>query len=279
MLTRSLFRAGAPLVSRRALTVSARVATEPRLKREGPAAHKGHPGKFDDGRDDPYHEGSKSKQHAMKEGYPNTPVSGKARSEAEMPRGQEGAFADHRGHGNRVDGEHLTGSEEASETRTGARIAQVAKNVFGGGKREFSTSTRRAQNLKPTQKSRTSPAASDKGSVQDHPGYTTADAPIDSRPPSEMPAPSDNAVPSSTVTNASAKAEAVHPGIKVMAEGASQADAGVDAITPEDRSQQTWGSNSRSAQFNPEEGARQPLRDGGSHEGGFKGRDDGKSRT
>ena len=235
--------------------------------------------------DDPHYPGVQQKLKAFNDPYPNRPNADRAAPEPESPKGHEGAFADHRGRGDRADGEHLTGSEEAAETRTVDRVGQMARNaaktVFGSGnaeKRSFSTSAR-APAQEPTQTDRTSPAKSAKGSLSQHPGYTTENAPIDSRPPSEMPPPAEGATPSSTVANASTKAAEPHPDVHAMADGANQPGAGADAIHPEDRSQKVWGANTRSAQFNPDEGKRQPLHHGGSHEGGFKGQPDGKSRT
>lgn len=221
------------------------------------------------------------KLKAFNDPYPNRPNADRQQPEPESPQGHEGAFADHRGRGDRSDGEHLTGSEEAAETRTADRVGQVAKNaaklLFGSSdKRSFSTSSR-VLAQEPTQSDRTTPAATPKGSLSEHPGYTTADAPIDSRAPAEMPKPSEHAKPSSATANASTKA--AEPHVHAMADGASQPGAGVDAIHPEDRTQNSWGANARSAQFNPEEGKRQPLHHGGSHDGGFKGQPEGKSRT
>ncbi|SJX66579.1 uncharacterized protein SRS1_16801 [Sporisorium reilianum f. sp. reilianum] len=270
--------------SRRTLTTSARAFNvTPELKREGPTAHKGDKHKFDNGRDDPHYPGVQQKIKAFNDPYPNRPNENRQQPEPESPRGHEGAFADHRGRGDRADGEHLTGSEEAAETRTTARVGQMAKNaaksLFGSSdKRSFSTSSR-VFAQEPAHPERTTPATTPKGSLNEHPGYTTADAPIDSRPPSEMPKPSEHARPSSTTGNASTKAAEPHPDVHAMADGANQPGAGVDAIHPEDRTQNSWGANARSAQFNPEEGKRQPLHHGGSHEGGFKGQPDGKSRT
>lgn len=220
---------------------------------------------------------------AFKDPYPNRPNADRTNPEPESPKGHEGAFADHRGRGERGDGEHLTGSEEAAETRTVDRVGQMAKNaaksVFGSSdKRSFSTSSRILAQ-EPTQSERTTPATTPKGSLNEHPGYTTADAPIDSQPPSQMPSPPERSRPSSTTANASTKAAEPHPEVHAMADGANQPGAGNDAIHPEERSQKNWGASARSAQFNPEEGKRQPLRDGGSHEGGFKGQPKGKSRT
>ncbi|SPO31920.1 uncharacterized protein UTRI_06642_B [Ustilago trichophora] len=270
--------------TRRAFSATTRsFNATPQPKREGPTAHKGDKGKFDDGRDDPHYPGVQQKLKAFNDPYPNRPNADRQQPEPESPRGHEGAFADHRGRGDRADGEHLTGSEEAAETRTTKRVGQIAKNaaesIFGGGdKKSFSTfSQRYAQ--QPTQAERSSPAKSAKGSLSQHPGYTTENAPIDSRNPSEMPSPNEGATPSSTVTNASTKAAEPHPDVHAMADGANQPGAGADAIHPEDRSQKVWGANTRSAQFNPDEGKRQPLHHGGSHEGGFKGQPDGKSRT
>lgn len=234
--------------------------------------------------DDPHYPGVQQKLKAFNDPYPNRPNASRHAPEPESPKGHEGAFADHRGRGDRADGEHLTGSEEAAETRTVDRVGQMAKNaarsVFGSSNsKSFSTYSRLYAAQEPTHDDRTTPATSAKGSLSDHPGYTTEDAPIDSRPPSEMPKPSANATPSSTVQNASTKATQSHPDVHAMADGANQPGGGADAIHPEDRSQQTWGSNARSAQFNPDEGKRQPLHHGGSHEGGFKGQPDGKSRT
>ncbi|KAJ1018585.1 hypothetical protein NDA16_004867 [Ustilago loliicola] len=254
----------------------------PQFKREGPAAPKGDKSKFDDGRDDPHYPGVQQKLKAFSDPYPNRPNAERQQPEPESPRGHEGAFADHRGRGDRADGEHLNGSEEAAETRTHHRVGQIAKNaaqsLFGGEKRSFSTSAR-SPAQEPTQTDRSTLATTPKGSLSEHPGYTTENAPIDSRPPSEMPAPAEGSTPSSTVANASTKAAVPHPDVKAMADGANQPGAGADAIHPEDRSQKTWGSNARSAQINPEEGKRKPLHDGGSHEGGFNGQPDGKSRT
>lgn len=223
------------------------------------------------------------KVKAFNDPYPNRPNADRQEPEPESPQGHEGAFADHRGRGDRSEAEHLTGSEEAAETRTAHRIGQVTKNaaksLFGSSdKRSFSTSTRIFAE-EPTQSERTTPATTPKGSLNEHPGYTTGDAPIDSRPPSEMPKPSEHATPSSATGNASTKPAEPHPEVHAMADGANQPGAGVDAIHSEDRTQNSWGANARSAQFNPQEGERQPLYHGGSHEGGFKGQPDGKSRT
>ncbi|SPC68162.1 uncharacterized protein UHOD_08880 [Ustilago sp. UG-2017b] len=255
----------------------------PQFKREGPVAPKDDKSKFDDGRDDPHYPGVQQKLKSFSDPYPNRPNADRSHPEPESPRGHEGAFADHRGRGSRAEGEQLNGSEEAAETRTHRRVGQMAKNaaqsLFGSGdKKSFSTSARSSVQ-EPTQTNRSTPARTSKGSLNDHPGYTTEEAPIDSRPPSEMPAPAEGATPSSTVVNASTKAAASHPDVKAMADGANQPGGGADALHPEDRSQKTWGMNARSAQFNPEEGKRKPLYDGGSNEGGFKGKPDGKSRT
>ncbi|EST07015.1 hypothetical protein PSEUBRA_003649 [Kalmanozyma brasiliensis GHG001] len=270
--------------SRRAFSTTATAFNNtPQLKREGPTAHKGDKDKFDDGRDDPHYPGVQQKIKAAKDPYPNRPNADSQNPEPESPKGHEGAFADHRGRGQRGDGEHLTGSEEAAETRTVDRVGQMAKNaaksVFGSSdKRSFSTSSRVFAEP-PTQADRTTPATSPKGSMNDHPGYTTGDAPIDSRSPSEMPAPSEDSKPSSTTANASTKAAEPHPDVHAMADGANQPGAGNDAIHPEERSVKNWGASARSAQFNPEEGKRMPLRDGGSHEGGFKDKPKGKGKT
>ncbi|GAC97369.1 transketolase [Pseudozyma hubeiensis SY62] len=270
--------------SRRAFSTTASAFNStPQFKREGPTAHKGDKHKFDDGRDDPHYPGVQQKNKAMNDPYPNRPNADRQDPEPESPKGHEGAFADHRGRGSRADGEHLTGSEEAAETRTADRVGQLAKNaaksVFGSSdKRSFSTSSRNLAE-EPTQVNRNTPATTPKGSLNEHPGYTTGDAPIDSQDPSEMPKPSEHAMPSSASGNASTKAAAPHPDVNAMADGANQPGGGVDAIHPEDRTQNSWGANARSAQFNPEEGKRQPLQHGGSHEGGFKGQPGGKSRT
>ncbi len=97
--------------------------------------------------DDPHYPGVQQKQKAMNDPYPNRPNADRQAPEPESPKGHEGAFADHRGRGERADGEHLTGSEEAAETRTHARVGQVVKNaaksVFGSGdKKSFSTFSR-----------------------------------------------------------------------------------------------------------------------------------------
>lgn len=60
-----------------------------------------------------------------------------------------------------------------------------------------------------------------------------------------------------------------------MAEGAKIG--GEDAITPEERNVKNWGPNQRTPEFNEPEGHRQPVLDGGSHEGGRGS--DGKSKT
>ncbi|SNX88054.1 uncharacterized protein MEPE_06765 [Melanopsichium pennsylvanicum] len=274
-------------LSARAISSTARVRNinTPQLKREGPAALKGDKGKFDDGRDDPHYPGVQQKLKAMAEPYPNRPNVNRPAPEPESPKGHEGAFADHRGRGERAEGEHLQGSEEAAETRTYDRVGQVAKNaaksIFGAGgdKKSFSTFGPKMNAQEPTRLHRNTPAKSEKGSLKHHPGYTTENAPIDSRDPSEMPPPNQGSTPSSTVTNASTKAAQPHPEVHKMADGANQPGAGADAIHPEDRSQNVWGANTRSAQFNPDEGQRMPLRDGGSHQGGFKGQPDGNSRT
>lgn len=233
--------------------------------------------------DDPHYPGVQQKQKAFNDPYPNRPNADRQQPEPESPRGHEGAFADHRGGGGRAEGERITGSEEAAETRTSDRVGQIAKNAAkslfsSSDKRSFSTSAR-AFAKDPTQSKRSTPATTSKGSLNEHPGYTTGDAPIDSRPPSEMPKPSEHARPSSSTGNASTKATEPHPDVHAMADGADQPGAGVDAIHPEDRTQNSWGANARSAQFNPDEGKRQPLHHGGSHEGGFKGQPDRKSRT
>ena len=239
--------------------------------------------------DDPHYPGVQQKQKAMNDPYPNRPNADRKAPEPESPQGHEGAFADHRGRGDHAEGEGLTGSEDAAATRTHQRVGQVAKNaaksVFGSSdKKSFSTFSRVFYAQEPTQSERSTPATTDKGSLNEHPGYTTGDAPIDSRPPSQMPSPAEDAKPSSTTSNASTKAAEPHPDVHTMAEGAKQKGAGADAIHPEDRSQKTWGANARSAQFNPDEGKRQPLHHGGSHEGGFKGqpktkKGEKKSRT
>ena len=220
------------------------------------------------------------KLKAFNDPYPNRPNADRKSPEPESPAGHEGAFADHRGRGDRADGEHLTGSEEAAETRTHHRVGQLAKNaaksIFGGDKKSFSTYSR-VFAQEPTQTNRATPATTPEGSLSEHPGYTTENAPIDSRPSSEMPAPSEASRPSSTVANASTKASEPHPDVHSMAKGAETAEGGVDAIKPEDRTQKTWGMNARSAQFNEEEGKRMPIHHGGSNEGGLE--PDGKSRT
>lgn len=268
-----------PTVSRRAFTTAARVHNaQPQLIREGPAAPKNNKERFDDGRDDAHYPGVQQKIKAFNETYPNRPNASRPSPEPESPGGHEGAFADHRGRGERTEHEQLKGSEEAAETRTHKRVGQIARNAAQSlfGSKSFSTYAALSAQP-PAAPSRTSSAASEKGSVSDHPGYTTADAPIDSRPPSEMPKPAEGAMPSSSVSNASTKAASPHPEVHTMAKGAQTSGAGQDAIHPEDRSQSTWGANARSAQFNPDEGKRQPLHHGGSHEGGFE--DNGKSRT
>lgn len=305
MIANHLLRRTA-IVSARSFSVSARASNQtPHLKREGPAAPKGDKQKFDDGRkstssylfstlftllvsrtdpsflcfsrllgDDPNYPGVKEKQKAMNDPYPNRPNADRPAPEAESPRGHEGAFADHRGKGSHAEGEGLNGAEDAAETRTHHRVGQMAKNaaksVFGGDKKSFSTFAPRLVQ-EPTQTNRATPAATEKGSLNEHPGYTTENAPIDSSDPADKPPPPEGAIPASASGNASTKAAAPHPGVNEMADGANQPGAGADAIHPEDRSQKTWGMNARSAQFNPDEGKRQPLRDGGSHEGGFKG--------
>lgn len=256
---------------------------KPQFKREGPTALKGDKHKFDDGRDDPHYPGVQQKLKAFNDPYPNRPNADRPSPEPESPKGHEGAFADHRGRGSRSYGERVTGSEEAAETRTLDRVGQLAKNatksIFSSSdKRSFST-TSCIFAEKPTRFSSTTPATPSKGNNNERPRYTTADAPVDSRPPSEMPKPSENAIPSSTTPNASTKAAEPHPNVHTMADGADRPGGGVDAIHPETRTQNSWGANARSAQFNPEEGKRQPLRHGGSNQGGFKGQPDGKSRT
>lgn len=282
--------------ARRASAASVRaysVPNQPEFKREGPTAHKHDPSKFDDGRDDTLYQNQATKHQALKEDFPNKPLRDTENPESEMPAGQGGAFADHRGKGGRSEGEGSNGTEQAAETRTGAKISQSVKNaassLFGGGgsSRTFSTHAvlrvsepaPPKKGLAPTQGDRNSPAASDKGSLDQHPGYTTGDAPIDSSHPSEMPEPHEGAIPSSSVDNASTKAAPPHPGVHVMADGANQPGAGADAQKPEDRTQKVWGANARSAQFNAGEGKRRPLAEDGSNEGGFKGKPGSKSRT
>lgn len=225
----------------------------------------------------------KEKEKAFKDPFPNRPTADRQTPEPESPKGHEGAFADHRGGGQHAEGERLSGSEEAAEVRTPSRVGQMAKSaakaVFGSGSsKSFSTSSH-VYVKAPTQTDRTTPAATAKGSLSEHPGYTTGDAPIDSRRPAEMPNPRSESIPSSSVQNASTRPTTPHPEAHAMADGVNQPGGGADAIHPEDRSQNTWGSNSRSAQFNPEEGKRQPLQHGGSNEGGFQDQPGGKSRT
>lgn len=49
---------------------------------------------------------------------------------------------------------------------------------------------------------------------------------------------------------------------------------GSDAVGPEERTQKVWGPNARASEHNRLEGRRNPVLDGGSHEGGL--REDGK---
>lgn len=60
-----------------------------------------------------------------------------------------------------------------------------------------------------------------------------------------------------------------------MAEGAKIG--GEDGITPEERNVKNWGPNQRTPEFNPLEGKRRPVHDGGSNEGGFDSK--GQSKT
>ncbi|KAN0064383.1 hypothetical protein ACQY0O_002580 [Thecaphora frezii] len=251
---------------------------DPQLKRQGPAASPLDKDKFDNQANSPgYYESHKYKNLARSDPFPNSPVSHPVRPEPEAPDGVSGSFSDHRGGGPRVAGESLVGSEEAKETRTIARAGQILKNAAKSlaGSRSFSTSPRHSIQLKPTQSHRLTPAVADKGSLNQHPGYTTGDAPISGRDPSHLPPPPATAKPSSQVQNASTKAAPAHPDVQNLAIAAGEEN--VDAIHPEQRTTNSWGMNAKSAQFNQHEGRRNPIRDGGSHEGGF--RSDGSSRT
>ncbi|EPQ27894.1 uncharacterized protein PFL1_04638 [Pseudozyma flocculosa PF-1] len=279
LVSRHLGAGVASIPARRGLHTSLRVANnEPKFKREGPAASPLDPNKFDNQANSPgYYEAHKYKEQARADPNPTAPLQNRAAEpEPETPHGQSGSFSDHRGGGPRVDGEALTGSEEAPETRTHRRAAQKIKNAAKTiiGQRSLFTSAYQ-HNLKPTQGARNTPAKTSDGSVGEHPGYTTADAPVSSRDPKDMPPPPPGAMPSSTIQNASTKAAPPHPDVHGLATGAEKE--GVDSILPEDRSQKTWGMNARSAQFNETEGKRNPVLHGGSNEGGFKG--DGSSRT
>ncbi|UZJ53488.1 hypothetical protein CBS101457_002808 [Exobasidium rhododendri] len=126
--------------------------------------------------------------------------------------------------------------------------------------------------LSPTHDSRTSPRNK---STPDHPGYTSADTPVSSAHPSTMPKPSATAQVSSDNTQASTRSSPPHQGIAEMAKGAETG--GSNAVTPEERNVKGWGPNSKSAEFNPTEGKRKPVLDGGSNEGGFDSK--GNSKT
>jgi hypothetical protein len=230
--------------------------------------------------DDAHYQGVKEKEKAMREEYPNRPNADRQAPEAETPGGQAGAFADHRGQGTARRGEDANGAEEAAATRSGSRLGQMAKHAAKSvmGTKSFSTAAASAAPpLKPTHDKRDSPAAADKGSLQHHPGYTAPDTPIGSTHPRDIPPAHPNAIPSSSVQNASTHAAQPPPGIHTMAAGANQPGAGADATHPQQRSQKVWAANARPADFNPVEGKRHPLRDGGSNQGGFDSH--GKSRT
>ncbi|CAD6904521.1 unnamed protein product [Tilletia controversa] len=108
-------------------------------------------------------------------------------------------------------------------------------------------------------------------------GYVIEGTPITSEDPKKMPAAAAPAKPISQTQHASAASGARHPGVAEMARGATLPEGGEDAVTPEQRSQQTWAGSSRPADFNQEEGRRNPILHGGLNEGGFDA--DGKSKT
>lgn len=165
---------------------------QPVFKREGPAALKSDPHRFDNGSNSPQFPMEAQKRRTMKEAFPNAPTATRrAEPEPESPAGQSGSFSDHRGGGPRVAGEQRTHTEEAAHTSTIVHAAKKVKNAFTG-KRAYST--------KPT--------------------YTTADAPISSRQP--RPAAPEGAVPSGQTTNASTKAGAPHKDVHIMARGAQE---------------------------------------------------------
>ncbi|CAO1620977.1 unnamed protein product [Parajaminaea phylloscopi] len=123
--------------------------------------------------------------------------------------------------------------------------------------------------------SRTSPGATPvKGESRDHPGYTSYETPVTSADPSEMPGAPAGSKPASQTSGASTTSGTPHPEVHTMAKGAESDQGGSGAVSPQDRTQKTWGANATPAEFNRSEGRRKPILDGGSHEGGL--REDGK---
>ncbi|PWN18177.1 hypothetical protein BCV69DRAFT_285477 [Microstroma glucosiphilum] len=147
-----------------------------------------------------------------------------------------------------------------------------------GVSRSFSASavSRYASAPGPTAKSRTSPGKTPvKGEGErQHPGYISENVDPTSDHPAELGEAPAGSQPHSQVRKASTKTGPAHPDVEAMAKGAESDVGGSDAITPTERTQKVWGPNSRTPEFNEYEGKRNPVLDGGSHEGGL--REDGK---
>lgn len=125
----------------------------------------------------------------------------------------------------------------------------------------FSTSTRAfSQADAPNKASRTSPGKTPvKGEPREHPGYTSYETPVTSAHPKDLPGAPDGAKPASQTQEGSTTAGPAHPEVHTMAKGAESPEGGSGAVKPQDRTQQTWGSNATPQEFNRFEGRRNPV--------------------